>query len=186
MARRWLLTVIVAAALVVGAVVAAHAIRDDDTAARAAATATIGPTTSTTAAPTSTTGVPSATGTAPTDAGTSTTTSTPATPAGDTPPGPCGTDTGAVRAAIDATITDAPADADLSSCRLAPSDPTWAAAQLVAKPGATFTPLTVILHTGAGAWTVVARGGTDAGCGSAPQQVIVDLGQFCAGTGGGA
>jgi hypothetical protein len=55
---------------------------------------------------------------------------------------------------------------------------------LAAKPGATFSPLTVILHAGAGAWTVVASGGTDAGCGSAPQQVIVDLGQFCAGRGG--
>jgi hypothetical protein len=32
----------------------------------------------------------------------------------------------------------------------------------------------------------VATGGTNAGCGQAPQQVIVDLGQFCAGTGGGA
>jgi hypothetical protein len=187
MARRWVLSVIVAAALVVAAVVAAHAIRDDDTAARAAATATIAPTTSTTAAPTGTTGAPSTTGAGPTDAGTTTTTSTTtATAAGDTPPGPCGADTGAVRAAVDAAIIDARADADLASCRLAPSDPTWASARLAAKPGATFTPLTVILHGSAGTWTVVARGGTDAGCGSAPQQVIVDLGQFCAGTGGGA
>jgi len=57
---------------------------------------------------------------------------------------------------------------------------------LAAKPGAQFSAVTVILHGGAGSWAVVAQGGTNAGCGQAPQQVIVDLGQFCAGTGGGA
>jgi hypothetical protein len=67
---------------------------------------------------------------------------------------------------------------------LAASDPTWAAAQLTAKPGAQFSALTVIVHGGARSWAVVAQGGTNAGCGQAPQQVIVDLGQFCAGTGG--
>ena len=70
------------------------------------------------------------------------------------------------------------------TCRLAASDPTWAAVQLAAKPGAQFDAVTVIVHGGAGSWTIVASGGTDAGCGAAPQQVIVDLGQFCAGTGG--
>ena len=69
---------------------------------------------------------------------------------------------------------------------VAASDPSWAAVQLAEKPGTTFSALTVILHGGAGAWSVVAHGGADAGCGSAPQSVIVDLGQFCAGSGGGA
>jgi hypothetical protein len=55
---------------------------------------------------------------------------------------------------------------------------------LAAKPGAQFAALTVIVHGGAGSWSVVAQGGANAGCGQAPQQVIVDLGQFCAGTGG--
>jgi hypothetical protein len=182
MARRWVLTGIVAVALVVAAVFAAHAIRDDDTAAPAPTTTTTGPTTSTTAAPTSTTGAPTTTVAV---AGPTTDTATTTAPAADAPPGPCGADTGPVRAAVDAGVADAEADADVASCRLAPSDPTWAAVQLAAKPGATFTPRTVILHGGAGAWTVVASGGTDAGCGSAPQQVVVDLGQFCAGTGGG-
>ena len=45
------------------------------------------------------------------------------------------------------------------------------------------TALTAIVHGGAGSWSVVAQGGTSAGCGQAPQQVIADLGQFCAGTG---
>src|SRR5438093_86558 len=50
-ARRWILTVVVAAVLVVGAVIAAHAIRDDDTGRpdRAATATTREP--STTAAP---------------------------------------------------------------------------------------------------------------------------------------
>jgi hypothetical protein len=69
---------------------------------------------------------------------------------------------------------------------LAASDPSWAAVNLDAKPGAQFAALTVIAHGGAGSWSVVAQGGTSAGCGAAPQQVIVDLGQFCVGTGGGA
>ncbi len=180
MARRWALTGIVAAALVVAAVFAAHAIRDDSIAAPAHTTTTepttTGPTTSATAAPTSATGAPTTTVAVPT-----TTTAT----ADDAPPGPCGPDTGPVRAAIDAGVPDAQANADLTSCRLAASDPSWAAVQLAAKRGATFSALTVILHGGAGAWSIVASGGTDAGCGSAPQQVIVDLGQFCAGTGGG-
>ena len=134
MARRWVLTGIVAVALVVAAVFAAHAIRDDDTAAPAPTTTTTGPTTSTTAAPTSTTGAPTTTVAV---AGPTTDTATTTAPAADAPPGPCGADTGPVRAAVDAGVADAQADADVASCRLAPSDPTWAAVQLAAKPGAT-------------------------------------------------
>jgi hypothetical protein len=81
-------------------------------------------------------------------------------------------------------VTGAAQTADVASCRLAASDPSWAAVNLAAKPGAQFAALTVIVHGGAGSWSVVAQGGTNAGCGQAPQQVIVDLGQFCAGTGG--
>ncbi len=177
MARRWVLTVIVAAALVVAAVFAARAIRDDDTvAAPERTTTTTAVTPSTTAAPTSTTGA-----TTTTVAGTTTTT----TPTTGALPGPCGADAGPIRTAVDAAVANAQANADVASCRLAASDPAWAAVQLTAKPGATFSALTVILHGGAGAWSIVASGGTNAGCGSAPQQVIVDLGQFCAGTGGG-
>ncbi len=89
-----------------------------------------------------------------------------------------------ILAAIVAAVLVVAGGADVASCRLAASDPTWAAVNLAAKPGAQFDTLTVIVHGGAGSWTVVAQGGTDAGCGDAPQQVIVDLGQFCAGTGG--
>jgi hypothetical protein len=84
-----------------------------------------------------------------------------------------------------AAVTGASTNAQVAACRLAASDPSWAAVQLTARPGARFTAATVIVHDAAGSWSVVAQGGTSAGCGQAPQQVIVDLGQFCAGTGGG-
>jgi hypothetical protein len=175
MARRWIISAVVAAVLVVAAVVAARVIRDNgDTAATDRVPAsTAAPSTS---APTTTTSAPSTTAPAAT---------TTVAPANGAPPGPCGVDTGPIRAAVDAGVAGAQAAADLASCRLAASDVTWAAVQLTAKPGAQFDPLTVILHGGAGSWTIVATGGTGAGCGQAPQQVIVDLGQFCVGTGGG-
>jgi hypothetical protein len=173
MARRWVLTVVVAAVLVAIAVVVGRGIRDDEPEADRTE-----PGRTTSSAP-RTTEPPSTTAPATTAAPT---TAAPTSTTG--PPGPCGTDTGAIRAAIDAGITGAAANADLSSCRLAASDPTWAAAMLTPKPGAPFDARTVVLHGSAGSWAIVASGGTDAGCGQAPQQVIVDLGQFCVGTGG--
>jgi hypothetical protein len=175
MARRWILTAVLAAVLVVATVLAAHAIRDDDTDSDVAV-----PATTTSAAATSTTTAPTTTTVAPT---TTPTTSTPTSTTG--PPGPCGADAGPIRVAIDAGVNGA-GNADVAACRLAASDPSWAAVNLTAKPGAPFDAVTVIVHGGAGSWSVVAQGGTNAGCGQAPQQVIVDLGQFCAGTGGGA
>ncbi len=176
MARRWILTAIVAAVLVVAGVLAARAIRDDDSDTDAASRATTTTSSVTTTAPSSTT-----TTTAPVTTA-APTTSAPTSTTG--PPGPCGTDTGPIRVAIDAAVNGAAQSADVASCRLAASDPSWAAVNLAAKPGAQFAALTVIVHGGAGSWSVVAQGGANAGCGQAPQQVIVDLGQFCAGTGG--
>ena len=176
MARRWILTAIVAAVLVVVGVLAARAIRDDDSDTDAASRATTTTSSVTTTAPSSTT-----TTTAPVTTA-APTTSAPTSTTG--PPGPCGTDTGPIRVAIDAAVNGAAQSADVASCRLAASDPSWAAVNLAAKPGAQFSALTVIAHGGAGSWSVVAQGGANAGCGQAPQQVIVDLGQFCAGTGG--
>ncbi len=176
MARRWILTAIVAAVLVVVGVFAARAIRDDDSDTDAASRATTTTSSVTTTAPSSTTTTSAPVTTA------APTTSVPTSTTG--PPGPCGTDTGPIRVAIDAAVTGAAQTADVASCRLAASDPSWAAVNLAAKPGSQFAALTVIVHGGAGSWSVVAQGGTNAGCGQAPQQVIVDLGQFCAGTGG--
>jgi len=189
MARRWLLTAIVTAMLLVAAVFVAHAIRDDDEAAAPVRSAATTAPTSTTTTPTST----SATTVAPSGATTgATTTTAPATATTATTaapgaaPGPCGAATSPIRTAIDAGVANAPSNADVAACRLAASDPTWAAVQLVARPGAQFTPTTVIVHGTGASWSVVATGGTNAGCGAAPQQVIVDLGQFCTGTGGNA
>jgi hypothetical protein len=169
MARRWLLSIVVAAALVAVAVFAAHKIRDDEPqpAAHLEHTTTSSTSTTSTTAPVTTTPTP-------TGASTSTT----------GPPGACGTDAGPIQAAVFAAVNGASANAQVASCRRAASDPSWAAVQLTAKPGAQFNALTAIVHGGAGSWTVVAQDGTSAGCGQAPQQVIADLGQFCAGTGG--
>ena len=165
-----------AAVLVVAGVLAARAIRDDDSDTDAATRATTTTSSVTTTAPSSTT-----TTTAPVTTAAPTT----AAPTSTTgPPGPCGADAGPIRVAIDAAVSGAGQNADVASCRLAASDPSWAAVNLAAKPGAQFAALTVIVHGGAGSWSVVAQGGANAGCGQAPQQVIVDLGQFCAGTGG--
>jgi hypothetical protein len=180
MARRWILTAVLASVLLVGTIVAARAIREDDTTVTARVTNTTSATSTTTAASTA----PTTTTTAPSTTVAPATTSAPTSTAG--PPGPCGAATAPIRAAIDAGVAGAGPNADLSSCRLAASDPTWAAVNLSAKPGAPFAAVTVILHGPGGAWSIVAQGGPSAGCGQAPQQVIVDLGQFCAGTGGGA
>ncbi len=173
MARRWIISAGVAAVLVVAAVFAARA--DPRRRHRHGCAATTTSSTSTTSS-TTTTSTPATTAPATTAAPTSTT----------GPPGPCGSDAGPIEVAVDAAVTGAAANADLASCRLAASDPSWAAVQLTNKPGAQFNGLTVILHGGAGSWAVVAQGGSNAGCGQAPQQVIVDLGQFCVGTGGSA
>jgi hypothetical protein len=171
-ARRWILSAVVAAVLVVAAIVAARAIRDDDTPSAADAR---GATTSSavTTVPSSTTAPPvSTTVAAPTTTAAGPTTSTTG------PPGPCGADTAAIRLAVGTALGSAAPGPDLAECRLAASDPSWAAARV----GTTI----VVVHRDAGAWAVVAQGGTNAGCGQAPQQVIVDLGQFCVGSGGGA
>jgi hypothetical protein len=171
--KRWVVTILAAAALLAVAIVVARAIRDDPAPASDAAAPRDSETTTISSPAPST---PSPTTPQPTP------TSAAATTAAGAPPGACGVDAGAIRAAIDAGVPNAAA-ADVASCRLAASDPTWASVRLAAKPGARFDPLTVIAHGGSGSWSIVATGGTSAGCGTAPQAVIVDLGQFCAGTG---
>src|SRR5207249_2663935 len=118
-ARRWILTVVVAAVLAAGAIAAARAIRDDDAPSPARDLRASTRTTSTTAAPTSTAG--------PVTTAAPVTTTTSVAPTTVAPPGPCGTDAGPIRATIDAAVADAQADADVASCRLAASDATWAA-----------------------------------------------------------
>jgi hypothetical protein len=100
-------------------------------------------------------------------------------------PGECGSAGAAIKAAVEAGVQGAATDATFAECRLAASDASWALVKLAPSAGSSFAATTVVLHGGGGSWTVVATGGTAAGCGKAPQQVIADLGQFCVGTGGG-
>ncbi|MFN8025092.1 MAG: hypothetical protein U0W40_01685 [Acidimicrobiia bacterium] len=100
-------------------------------------------------------------------------------------PGACGNAATAIKTAVDAGVPDAATNAEVTECRLAASDTTWALVRLEPKAGSSFAETTVILQGGGAAWNVIATGGTNAGCGKAPQQVIADLGQFCVGSGGG-
>jgi hypothetical protein len=173
MGRRILVGVlIVAGAVGIGAAVA-YVTRDDDSSDRAG-----GSTTTTTAATT----IPSTTAASTTAPTTSpTTTEPPRAPL----PDPCGAETATIRAAIDNGVDGARDGADIDTCRIAPVDTTWAAVNLVARAGADFTPLTVLLQGGGGSWAIVDQGQADVGCGQAPQQVLVDLGVLCSSTGGG-
>src|SRR5205823_12386725 len=144
-ARRWIISAVVAAILVVAAVFAARAIRDDDTdtTARATTTSSASTTSSTTTSTTPATTAP-------------TTTAAPTTTTG--PPGPCGTDAAPIRVAVDAAVAGASANADVASCRLAASDPSWAAVQPPAQPGAQFHALTATRHSRSRSWAVVPPG----------------------------
>jgi hypothetical protein len=100
-------------------------------------------------------------------------------------PDPCGAEGAAIKAAVDNGVDGAAANAQVDQCRLAAVDPSWAAVLLSAKPGAAFDTITVLVHGGGGSWAIVGSGTTNVGCGSAPQQVLVDLGIVCSSTGGG-
>jgi hypothetical protein len=124
--------------------------------------------------------------TAVTTVPTGTVTPTTIAPVEAPPPGTCAAEAGPIRAAVNAGVPGALDGARATECRLAAVDATWAVMRLEAKPGAGFAATTVLLHNNAGTWTIAASGTADVGCGTAPQQVLVDLGLFCSGTGGGA
>jgi hypothetical protein len=149
--------------------------RDDSSDSTASGPSTSASTTSspTTTAPTTTTGEPA------------TTTTTTAAPAPVDLPDPCGTEGATIKAAIDAGVDGAAASAQIDQCRLAAIDPSWAAVRLTAKPGADFESVTVLMQGGGGSWAIIATGSTNVGCGTAPQQVLVDLGIVCSSAGGG-
>ena len=69
----------------------------------------------------------------------------------------------------------------VDTCRQAPIDTSWAVVTLVAKPGADFSPTSVVLHGGGGSWAIVDSGTGNVACGKVPQQVAVDLGIVCTG-----
>ncbi|MEX1008243.1 MAG: hypothetical protein WD271_10425 [Acidimicrobiia bacterium] len=185
MARNWIVGGVVV--LVLAAAGAAVALRakegggnDAQSAPATNSTAPTAPASSTTAPPT--TAPPT---TAPAETTVAPTTSAPpapGSPAGS-PPGPCGVEVGAIRAAVDNGVTGARDGAEVAECRLAAVDPSWALVFLDPKSGAEFAESTVVLHGGGGAWTIVDMGTSQIGCGKVPQQVLVDLGLFCVGSG---
>jgi len=113
------------------------------------------------------------------------TTTTTAAPTPADVPDPCGAEGATIKAAIDNGVDGAAANAQIDECRLAAVDPSWAAVRLTAKPGSDFDTITVLVQGGGGSWAIVASGATNVGCGTAPQQVLVDLGIVCSSTGGG-
>ena len=178
MARRFLVAgAIIAASIVLGTAVALLT-RDDDS-----PDTTVGVTTTTTRAATTSTIASTAppTSTEPTLITTTTTTQPE-----NVLPDPCGAESAAIRAAIDNGIEGARDLAQIDECRLAAADMSWALVQVGPRPGTDFAALTVMVQGGGGAWAVVDQGTVDVGCGTAPQQVLVDLGVFCTGTGGDA
>jgi hypothetical protein len=176
MARRWIVAGILV--LIVAGTAIAVAIAPGSDSGNGGSAA-LGSTTSSSPVASTTTTVPTSSTAAPT------TTAPPTTTAAAAVPGACGTDAGPIQAAIDAGVSGASSGAQIAECRLASSDPQWALVALTPRAGSSFNAVNVVLHGGAGSWSIVATGGTGAGCGKAPQQVIADLGQFCVGTGGG-
>lgn len=148
--------------------------RDDSSDSTASSTSTSASTSSspTTTTPASTTSEPA-------------TTTTTAAPAPVDLPDPCGAEGATIKATIDAGVDGAAANAQIEQCRLAAIDPSWAAVRLTAKPGAEFESVTVLVQGGGGSWAIIGTGSTNVGCGTAPQQVLVDLGIVCSSAGGG-
>jgi hypothetical protein len=177
MARKWILAGIVVFVVAGGLFVAVvlPSIDDGGTTSRSAPSSTRPSEATTGAEPSTTVTPPSSTNPLPT-----TTTSSP--PA--VLPGPCGIDAGPITAAVDAGVAGARTNATLTDCRHAAVDTSWVLVHLEAKPGTQFAPTSVLLHGGGGSWTIVDSGSNQVGCGKAPQQVLVDLGLLCVGSGG--
>jgi hypothetical protein len=179
MARRTLVGVVIVLAFV-GAGAGIALISRDDSSEQSAAAGSTSTAPPTTVAPTTTLPPPETTAT------TAPTTTPPSTapPAG--PPDACGVDGATIRSALDNGIEGARDGAQVEECRLAAVDASWALVRLVPAAGSSFTPVAVLLQGGAGAWEIVATGDSNVGCGTAPQQVLVDLGIVCSSTGGPA
>jgi hypothetical protein len=179
MARRWIVAGVIVAVFAAGGAAVALLTRDEgaDPSSATRGTTTTPPTASGLAT-TSTT--PTSTG-APTAAASTTTTEAPRAALSD----PCGAETAAIRAAIENGVDGARDRASIDTCRQAPVDTSWAIVTLVAKAGANFSPISVVLHGGGGSWAVVDSGTANVACGKAPQRVLVDLGIVCTSGGGG-
>lgn len=176
MGRRLLVATVVVLVFIGAGAGVALLTRDDASDSSDSTAGTTSTSASTTSPPTTT--APATTTSAPTP-------TTAAVPPPAELPDPCGAEGAAIKAAIDNGIDGAAASAQVDQCRLAAVDPSWAVVLLAAKPGADFNAVTVLVHGGGGSWAIVGSGTNNVGCGSAPQQVLVDLGIVCSSAGGG-
>ena len=118
----------------------------------------------------------------------SSTSTPPATPPTSAPPAPndagtCGNQTDAIVAATKATdaqgLNMRAGQFSVQACHLAASSPIWAAAQIVANPGATIPRYTVVLQRIGSLWNVMDVGESGhSGC-DAPSEIRADLGLGC-------
>ena len=95
-------------------------------------------------------------------------------------PGACGAQQSVISAAVlGGDLGPVPIGSyDVVNCRLAGSNPIWAAVGLNPKPGTNVTPLTVVLQRLGSIWTVHAYGITRVGC-DAPAPVPAELALGC-------
>ena len=126
----------------------------------------------TTSSSAGTTSVPTTATTVPT-----TLTTPPTTSPG---PGTCGAQQSVITAAVlGGDLGPVPIGSyDVVNCRIAGSNPIWAAVGLNPKAGTGVTPLTVVLQRLGSIWTVHAYGITRVGC-DAPPPVPAELGLGC-------
>lgn len=116
----------------------------------------------------------------------SSTTTVPSGSATTTPAsiGTCGNQTAAILAAIGFGVQGLDSRAGqytVQRCRLAPSSPIWAAAEIVPNPGVQLDPATVVLQRIGALWNVEGTGTSGAGCDTAPANVRTELGLTCPG-----
>jgi hypothetical protein len=94
-------------------------------------------------------------------------------------PGTCGGQLDAITAAVGGSDPTLLTTYALSRCRLAPSSPTWAAADLVPKTGSGAMPKTAVLERVGALWTVRAISSAGVACDATPPQVRAGLGLSC-------
>jgi hypothetical protein len=101
---------------------------------------------------------------------------------GSNPTGTCGGQTAAIVAAIQASDDDGLSGRvgqyTVQDCRVAPSNPIWAAALAVPNPGVQLDTATILLERIGALWNVVGVGTSNVGC-QAPAPVQAELSVSC-------
>ena len=98
--------------------------------------------------------------------------------------GTCGNQTPAIVAAIGFGIQGLDSRAGqytVQECRLAPSSPIWAAAEIVPNPGVVLDGATVVLQRIGALWNVEDTGTSGVGCGVTPSNIRTELRLICPG-----